>query len=179
MPARAQVASVSAEPWMPKVDWEKLYSDLSCSASSPQAVVSACLLGWSCRYDGRSKPQEDLRRRYSQGELVPICPEVQGGLPTPRIPAGLQNGAGREVWLNTAQVVNREGCDVTAQFKKGARVALAVAQRFNLHKAILKQHSPSCGCGSFGGADGQRHKGDGVTCALLKENGIAVEAAGE
>lgn len=102
-------------------------------------IVSACLLGVSCRYDGNSKPNEkiiDLKEKYN---LIPICPEIMGGLPTPRMPAEIKDG----------RVKTENGIDVTEEYKKGADEAIKLAKLFGCKKAILKENSPSCGCGKI------------------------------
>lgn len=145
----------------------------------PKVMVSACLLGWPCRYDGQSKADTELLRKFGSDEVLPICPELQGGLPVPRVPAGVEYGAdGTEVRGYSARVINRNGQEVTAQFRQGAEAALALAERLQPERIILKQHSPSCGCGSVGCTDLQRHAGRGVACDLLASRGFTVEAAG-
>ena len=102
-------------------------------------LVSACLLGASCRYDGASKGDPRLEALRAQGHtLVPVCPEVLGGLPTPRPPAELQKDG---------RVVNREGVDVTAEYRSGAERALEIARAHGCTCGVLKERSPSCGSG--------------------------------
>ena len=131
-------------------------------------LVSRCLLGEPCRYDGRSAPGEGVLRLREEGyTLIPVCPEVEGGLPTPRPPAEYQqNGC----------VVNREGVDVTAQYHAGAKIALERARCAGCSAAILKAKSPSCGNERI--YDGTFSRtlipGQGVTAALLTEAGIPV-----
>ena len=129
-------------------------------------LISACLLGEKCRYDGCSKPNECALRLASKYELIPICPEVMGGLPTPRKPSE----------INGERVIMVDGTDVTAEYKKGAEIALALAQEHGCKTAILKSLSPSCGKGLI--YDGTYTKtvvnGNGVTAELLMKNGIAV-----
>ncbi len=176
-------------------------------------AVSSCLLGESCRYDGQSKPHPLVRRLAEERAVVGICPEVLGGLSTPRPPSGIKVSAsdssgsrvplsagsnlncaklrdsfsdaedcemsdvnaGALVWQGRACLINREGRDVTAEYKSGALKALAIAEAAGVKLAILKQHSPSCGCGSTGGAEPWRRiAGDGVAAALFKAHGIAV-----
>ena len=131
-------------------------------------LVSRCLLGEPCRYDGKSKPVEALLALERQGHiLVPVCPEEDGGLPTPRPPAEIQEDG---------RVVNRAGIDVTAEYRAGAERALKLAREHGCTVAVLKEKSPSCGNrqvydGSFTGTlvDGQ-----GITARLLTEHGIRV-----
>ena len=130
-------------------------------------LVSACLLGVPCRYDGRSVPSAVVTEAAGRGvRFVPFCPEIYGGLPTPRVPAERQGD----------KVVTRDGRDVTAAYRRGAREALRVCRLFGCGAALLKEKSPSCGCGRVydGTFSGKLVEGDGVTAALLKENGIPV-----
>jgi uncharacterized protein YbbK (DUF523 family) len=143
-------------------------------------LVSACLLGVACRFDGQSCPVPELNDVVTKGLAVPICPEVAGGLPTPRLSAeiekadaGLDGGA---VLEGRTRVVRRDGVDVTPQFLKGAEAALALVRRLGIGRAILKADSPSCGAGRIheGRFEGKLVPGDGVTAALLRRNGIQV-----
>ena len=129
-------------------------------------LVSACLLGVPCRYDGQSKPDERVTSLAKHFELVPICPEVEGGLETPRIPAEIVG----------ARVIRRDGIDVTENYKKGANRALALVLENNCTKAVLKAKSPSCGKGYIydGTFSKTLIKGDGVCAKLLTENKIKV-----
>ena len=130
-------------------------------------LVSACLLGEPCRYDGRSKPCEAILKLGEIHRLIPICPEVMGGLPTPRAASELQSDG---------SVRNREGKDVTAEYHGGAESVLAVARAEGCSVAILKEKSPACGSGRIydGTFSGTLTDGDGVCAALLKQNGIRV-----
>ncbi|GHE47541.1 hypothetical protein GCM10017673_56670 [Streptosporangium violaceochromogenes] len=141
--------------------------------------MSACLMGRKVRYDGAAKPSGDaLLAAWSQeGRLVPLCPEVEGGLPVPRPPAEIESGAGgAAVLAGAAKVLTPDGTDVTASFLAGAQAALAVARSFGVRIAILKEGSPSCGGltvydGTF---RGRRVPGVGVTTALLELHGVSV-----
>lgn len=131
-------------------------------------LISACLMGFACKYSGGSNRLPDtalaaLRRRY---RLIPVCPEAAGGLPTPREPSER-----RGPW-----VVNRQGQDVTAEFQKGAQTALTLAERYGVRRALLKSNSPSCGSGTVydGSFTGVLVPGDGVTAELLKARGVHV-----
>ena len=129
-------------------------------------LVSACLLGVCCRYDGASKPNPGvcgLRDRYI---LLPVCPEVDGGLPTPRTPSERVGD----------KVLMRDGKDVTENYISGAEAALEKARAFGCTMAILKAHSPSCGKGEIydGSFTGKLTCRDGVTAELLLKNGILV-----
>lgn len=130
-------------------------------------LVSACLLGVPCRYDGRSVPCGAIVEAAQRGvHLIPFCPEIYGGLPTPRTPAERVGES----------VVNRDGVDVTAQYRSGAEEALRLCRMFHCAHAILKEKSPSCGSGRVydGTFTDTLTDGDGVTAALLKANGIEV-----
>ncbi len=130
-------------------------------------LVSACLLGEPCRYDGRSVPCQAVIALAEEFELVPVCPEQLGGLPTPRTPSEVQPDG---------RVVDREGVDRTAEFQAGARATLAIAREHGCKCAILKENSPSCGssCIYDGSFTGTLVPGEGVTAALLREVGIEV-----
>lgn len=142
-----------------------------------QILISACLLGQSVRYDGRSCPFECPRISLWQakGLLVPVCPEMDGGLPVPRPPAEITPGGGPGVWAGTARVKTRE-IDVTDFFIKGAQAALDKAVACGIKTALLKQKSPSCGsCRIYDGSFSRSLvDGMGVTTALLRQNGIMV-----
>ena len=131
-------------------------------------LISACLLGQYCRYDGKMKRYEAVQRLLERPDihLIPVCPEQAGGLATPR-PAAERQGK---------RVVNREGRDVTAQYRRGAEAALYWAKLFRCTKAILKEKSPSCGHGRI--YDGTFSRtltaGDGVTAELLRGAGIEI-----
>ena len=127
-------------------------------------IISACLLGVSCRYDGKSKPLPEIEKLMGKYNLVPVCAEIMGGLPTPRVPAEIIG----------EKVINREGRDVTAEYCKGAQEVLRLAKLFGCKKALLKERSPSCGSGMIysGKFDGSLTEGFGKTAELLFENGI-------
>ncbi len=113
--------------------------------SSP-VLVSACLLGLACRYDGGARERRELVRRLAGGgPLVPICPEQLGGLPTPRPPAELKGGDGLQCLEQQARVVDAQGRDVTPAFVKGAEMAVTVARLTGAQRALLKARSPACG----------------------------------
>ncbi len=131
-------------------------------------LVSSCLLGEPCRYDGQSRPVQILRELQALGHvLVPVCPEVLGGLPTPRSPAELQPGG---------RVLNRAGEDVTAAYRTGARLALETALAHQCSAAVLKEKSPSCGSGTVydGTFSCRLVPGWGETARLLRAHGIRV-----
>lgn len=145
--------------------------------NSPEnALISACLLGFACRYDGKHKYSAETEKLKQRFKLVPVCPEQLGGLPTPRPPAEIRSGNGGDVLDGTADVVQTEtGCEVTNAFISGARETLRIAVSYSARRAFLKSRSPSCGCGGIV-VEGKIIPVDGVTTALLKRNGIEVEA---
>lgn len=140
-------------------------------------LVSACLLGQRVRYDGGGfDPLQQLLDWQAQGRLVIVCPEVAGGLPTPRAPAEIPGGQGAQVLAGQLPVHTDQGEDVTAPFVRGAEHALALVRQHNIHYALLKARSPSCGNvenydGSFSGV---RVSGEGVTAAALRQEGVLV-----
>ncbi|WP_436740462.1 DUF523 domain-containing protein [Streptomyces sp. BBFR102] len=142
-------------------------------------LVSACLRGVPCRFDGRDKAVGGLDRVLAGRRVVEFCPEQAGGLPTPRAAAELVGGDGHAVLDGRARVVDAGGADVTEAFREGARRALAAARRAGCTEAVLMPRSPSCGRGEVydGEFRGVLVPGDGVTAALLERNGIAVRRA--
>ncbi|KAF0123118.1 MAG: hypothetical protein FD151_453 [bacterium] len=138
-------------------------------------VVSACLVGVNCRYDGSSETKPELLDLLEKEGAVPICPEQMGGLPTPRTPAKIQSGDGSDVLKSRSRVIDIKGRDVTPQFIKGAIEALNVAMLVGADKAILKDKSPSCGVNYIWDDDGLK-EGKGVLTALLIDNGIKVSS---
>lgn len=141
-------------------------------------LVSACLLGERVRYNGADATASSpiLTRWLADGRIVPFCPEVAGGLGVPRPAAEIQGGDGASVLDGTARVITSAGLDVTAAFVEGATQAADRALLDNVHLAVLKDGSPSCGSrfiydGSFSGT---RREDRGVTAALLERRGIRV-----
>lgn len=141
-----------------------------------KVVISACLLGIRCRYDGGDSRNETAIKQGETYELIPVCPEESGGLPTPRPPAEIVGGDGGDVLDGKAKVMTADGMDVTDAYLKGAHHALQVAQSNEATHVVLKARSPSCGCGDIydGTFSGTLMSGDGVTTALLKRHGITV-----
>ena len=129
-------------------------------------LVSACLLGVYCRYNGERKKLDGIERLMERAELIPVCPEILGGLPTPRPPAERVGD----------RVMNREGADVTEAYQRGAEETLRLAELFGVHLALLKERSPSCGMGEIydGSFRGRIVDGNGVTAQLLAAHGISV-----
>lgn len=144
-----------------------------------KVLVSACLRGVPCRFDGRHKASPEIEAALAGREPVPFCPETAGGLATPRRPAELVGGDGGAVLDGTARVVDDTGRDVTAEFVAGARLALDAARRGGCREALLMPRSPSCGRGTVhdGSFTGRLTAGDGVTAALLERNGVTVRPA--
>lgn len=138
-------------------------------------AVSWCLCGRECRYDGTAKPDAQAMALAEGGALC-ICPEVMGGLPIPREPAEIVGGDGYDVLDGRARVITISGKDVTAEYVAGAEKALRLCREKGVTHALLKANSPSCGSGRIydGSFTGGKRKGDGVTAALFKRNGIAV-----
>jgi len=135
-------------------------------------LISACLLGIPCRYDGNSNPLPQLVKLLSCNQVViPFCPETQGGLTIPRLPAEIVKGDGALVLGGKAKVINKDGEDYTEQFLKGAEAVLQMATSINPKLIILKSKSPSCGLGRIydGSFRGRLRQGDGVTSALLRQ----------
>ncbi len=140
-------------------------------------LVSACLAGIPCRYDGGSSPEPEIQMLVARGVAVPFCPEVAGGLPVPRPPAEISGGDGRDVLEGRAKVLREDGVDVTEAFLQGAFKALELARRLGVNRAILKARSPSCGVSLIhdGSFTGSLREGMGVTAALLWKEGIVLE----
>jgi uncharacterized protein YbbK (DUF523 family) len=140
-------------------------------------LVSRCLLGHRVRYDGgASGPFDQLQQWLDEGRVVPLCPEVAGGLPTPRAAAEIPGGQGAQVLDGDAAVITTDGEDVTVQFLSGAHQALDLVREHGIRIAVLKANSPSCGNlltydGTFSGV---KVSGEGVTAALLKRHGVRV-----
>jgi uncharacterized protein YbbK (DUF523 family) len=129
-------------------------------------IVSACLVGINCTYDGSSKPCQKVIELVKQGKAIPVCPEQLGGLTTPRLPSEKRRD----------KVFMQDGRDVTAEFKRGAEEALKIAKLAGCNEAVLKSKSPSCGCGRIydGSFSRKLVKGNGVFTELLKKNKIKV-----
>lgn len=134
-------------------------------------MVSACLLGENCKYSGGNNRSEKVLAFVKGHEVIPVCPEVMGGLPTPRLPAEIVCGT----------VINKDGINVDKEYRLGAMRALEVAKREQIDLAILQPRSPSCGVREIydGTFSGTRIAGQGVTAKLLSENGFCVMDADE
>ena len=129
-------------------------------------LISACLLGIGCRYDGKHKANSNVLSLGEKYNLIPVCPEIYGGLPTPRVPS---ERIGDKVMM-------KDGRDVTENYRRGAQEALELCRIYNIKTAILKERSPSCGKGEIydGTFSGTLTERDGVTAELLIANGIRV-----
>ena len=136
-------------------------------------IVSACLLGFSCRYDGGSKPldpevAERLKKEYLP---IPVCPEQLGGLPTPRLKMEITSGDGGDVLRGVSKITNEKREDISQTMIKGARQVACYAMEYGITMAILKDGSPSCGVYTIR-RRGSVVEGMGVTAALLKDQGV-------
>lgn len=129
-------------------------------------LVSACLLGCPCRYDGAAKADPRVLALMERHTLIPVCPEQLGGLPTPRLPSERREGG----------VFDRGGKDVTVQYRQGAEEVLRLARLYGCTHAVLKERSPSCGSGQIydGSFSHVLVPGSGVAAELLAQNGITV-----
>lgn len=127
-------------------------------------MVSSCLLGENCKYNGGNNLNEKVLKYVNEHEVIPVCPEVLGGLPIPRVPAEIANGV----------VTTKDGRNVDAEFRKGAEIALETAKKEQVDLVILQSRSPSCGVKQIydGTFSGTRIDGQGVFARLLKENGF-------
>ena len=139
-------------------------------------LLSACLAGRACRFDGSDNEDSRLSGLVAGGRAVLVCPEDEGGLGTPRPPAEIVGGDGHDVLAGRARVVTKEGQDVTEEYLRGAHLALERARATGAVTAVLKARSPSCGKGCVydGTFTRTQRAGDGVTTALLEANGIQV-----
>jgi uncharacterized protein YbbK (DUF523 family) len=136
-------------------------------------LVSACLCGICSRFHGKDARDDQIVEFVKKGKAIPVCPEQLGGLPVPRPPAEIEKGEGKDVLFQRSRVISKDGRDLAPFFIRGAFASLIIAKRFRIKKAILKQGSPSCGCGWIK-RKGKRVRGNGVTTALFKKEGIQV-----
>lgn len=139
-------------------------------------LVSACLAGVNCRYDGGNSENEYVLSLVKAGRALPVCPEVLGGLPTPRVPCEIVLDSG-----GNKKVMSRDGRDLTAEFAAGAEKTLQIARIIGSKRAVLQSRSPSCGYGYVydGKFSGKFITGNGLTAELLARNGIRVMSADE
>lgn len=133
-------------------------------------LVSACLVGINCKYNGENNYNEKVFNMVKEGKAIPVCPEQLGGLTTPREPSEIKIIDGKRY------VINSQGIDVTKEFEKGAEEVLALVKKLDIKKAILQTRSPSCGKGKVysGSFDRNLVKGNGILVDLLLENNIEV-----
>jgi len=131
-----------------------------------KVLISACLTGENCKYNGENNYCKNFEKLISLCDLVLVCPEVFGGLKTPRLPSEIKN----------SRVYNKKGKDVTENFRSGANMTLYIAKQNNVRYAVLKENSPSCGVHKVHNGDftGSLIDGSGITTKLLKENNIIV-----
>ena len=141
-------------------------------------LISACLVGVNCTYKGANHCRQNRLNQLAQGEMLPVCPEQLGGLPTPRPPSEILNGTGADVLNGKACIYTKDGDDVTPAFLRGANEALYLAKLVKADLVVLKQNSPFCGFGKIydGTFTGNTRKGNGVTAALLLRENFRVLA---
>lgn len=140
-------------------------------------LISACLCGVNCKYNGLNNYNEICDKLFTSGKAILVCPEQLGGLPTPRIPSEIIGESSNILNNNNnGSVIDKNGNDVTPQFVKGAKETLQIAKKLNIKKAILKDGSPSCGVNYIynGNFNGSKIKGMGITAQLLKESSIDI-----
>ncbi|WP_128894104.1 DUF523 domain-containing protein [Longirhabdus pacifica] len=139
-------------------------------------MVSACLAGVACRYDGGDQLIRKIQQLTEREEAVTVCPELLGGLTTPREPAEIVGGNGKDVLQGKAKVIDSTGKDVTEKYVEGAYKTLELVKSLNVDCIVLKENSPSCGSGFIydGQFSGQKIVGEGVTTALLKQHGYNI-----
>jgi uncharacterized protein YbbK (DUF523 family) len=139
-------------------------------------LVSACLLGINCKYNGDNNKNEQVEKYLKDKKFILVCPEQLGGMSTPRNPSEIINLDKDNVIEGNTIVVNNKNLDVTEEFKKGALETLKIAKIYGCKKAILKEGSPSCGSSFIydGSFKGKKVNGSGVTTSLLRQNSIVV-----
>lgn len=138
-------------------------------------LVSACLLGLKTRYDGTDELDERLKELAQEFVLIPICPEILGGLPIPREPATLEQGDGAGFWERGGGVVLQDGSDVSGPFRAGAESTAAFARFLEISRFILKEGSPSCGV-SETNISFKRASGIGIAAFFLRDRGFLVDS---
>ena len=183
IPRTLWLLGVPSVPWSssgPRGSPARVYA---CGGICMRIAVSACLLGETCRYDGRSKPCARVQELVGLGhELVPVCPEVAGGLSTPRTPCEIvrapwmESGKARAANERSWTILDASGADRTAAYARGAQAELARAKEAGCELAILKAKSPSCGSGEVydGTFSGTLVPGWGIAAATFRDAGIAV-----
>jgi uncharacterized protein YbbK (DUF523 family) len=145
-------------------------------ARGDKILVSSCLIGKKCSYDGNYRENKLVEEFISGRGVIDVCPEMLAGLPSPRPRCEIKNGDGKDVLKGKAKVINEKGEDVTSFFLEGAKQTLNIVWKHNIKYAILKARSPSCGSKKIydGSFTGKLKNGDGVTAAMLKLNGVIV-----
>lgn len=143
-------------------------------------LVSACLLGINCKYNGNNNKNEKVIKHLNGKLFIPICPEQLGGMPTPRHPCEIIHNGGLDK-KECIKVINNQNKDKTQKFINGANESLKIAKLYNCKKAILKEGSPSCGSNYIydGSFTSSKINGEGITTSLLKKNGIKVISENE
>jgi uncharacterized protein YbbK (DUF523 family) len=136
-------------------------------------LVSACLCGIPCRFDGKSAKDNRIVKLMPSGRIIPFCPEVLGGLSVPRDKVEIIGGDGKDIIDGSAMAISKKGIELTSFLLRGAIASLNIASKFKVRKAIVKKNSPSCGFGRIK-RKGGLVEGDGVTAALFKRAGIKV-----
>lgn len=139
--------------------------------SKKKILVSACLAGVNCKYNGRNNENSEVLKLLEKEDVILVCPEQLGGLPTPRPCAEIKDN----------KVITNENRDVTCEYMKGAKETLNIAKKYHVKKAILKSKSPSCGKGTIydGTFSGKLIDGNGITTSLLLQNHIEVISSDE
>lgn len=139
-------------------------------------LVSSCLCGEKCKYNGGDNKNEAVMTLCEREPHIKVCPEVLGGLSTPRVPAEIIGGSAQDVLQGNAKIYTKTGMDVTAAFLKGAERVVSLLEHYPIEKAILKAKSPSCGKGKIydGHFKGCLIEGNGVTAQALMNKGIKV-----
>jgi len=143
---------------------------------SGPVLVSACLAGRECTYQGTGRSNAEVLRLVDEGRAVLVCPEEEAGLGTPRPEAEIDAGAGDDVLDRATGVKTIDGVDVTEEYLEGARIAVERARKHGCTTAILKARSPACGCGQIydGSFEARLREGDGVAAAALRRAGVDV-----
>ena len=139
-------------------------------------IVSACLCGINCKYNGKNNLNRNVLKLLREGKVIPVCPEQLGGMTTPRDAKEINGGTGLDVLKGEAWVMSKDGEDSTDKFIKGAYETLNIVKNADVHVAVLKAKSPSCGAGKIYDGTFRRKliDGNGVTSELLIKNGIKV-----
>jgi len=139
-------------------------------------LVSACLIGETCRYDGKSCTHELLKKLYDKGKTVAVCPEVLAGFPVPRLPCEIIGGNGADVLAGLAKAVTSAQDDISERMIAGCAAALELAKKNNIRLAVLKSKSAACGKDMIhdGTFTGRLVRGQGILTALLEKSGIRV-----